>query len=153
MRYLQSKSVFEHYLKRFSETLDESSINESNTDIIQTIKDILLPISDMGYEISIIEDDKDNFTQFVIRVVSWGDKPLLITDEVKEEFIRMKDYLQSEGYNSIQALYHPSHHLILKTDGVGIMGNSGREIKEFDIFMKYEPWQKVKIQNLLFVAK
>ena len=91
MRYLQSKSVFEHYLKRF---------NESNTnDVIQTIKDILLPISDMGYDISIIENNKENLTQFVIRVVSWGDQSLLITDEVKEEFIRMRDYLESEGYN------------------------------------------------------
>ena len=36
--------------KIFSKNLDESSINESNTsDIIQTVKDILLPISDMGY--------------------------------------------------------------------------------------------------------
>jgi hypothetical protein len=33
------------YLKTF---------NESNTnDVIQTVKDILLPISDMGYEISV----------------------------------------------------------------------------------------------------
>jgi hypothetical protein len=117
--------------------------NESNTDdVIQTIKDILLPISDMGYDISIIED-KANFPQFVIRVVSWGDQSLLITDEVKEEFMRMKDYLQSEGYNSIEVLYH------LATPG----SNTSRDIKEFDDFMKYEPWQKVKIQNLLFVAK
>jgi len=128
--------------KRFSETLDESSINEWNTnDVIQTIKDILLPISDMGYDISIIED-KANFTQFFIRVVSWGES-LLITDEVKEEFIRMKDYLESEGYNSIEVLYH------LATPG----STSSRDVKEFDDFMKYEPWQKVKIQNLLFVAK
>jgi hypothetical protein len=117
--------------------------NESNTDdVIQTIKDILLPISDMGYDISIIED-KANFPQFVIRVVSWGDQSLLITDEVKEEFMRMKDYLQSEGYNSIEVLYH------LATPG----SNTSRDIKEFDNFMKYESWQKVKIQNLLFVAK
>ena len=117
--------------------------NESNTDdVIQTIKDILLPISDMGYDISIIED-KANFPQFVIRVVSWGDQSLLITDEVKEEFMRMKDYLQSEGYNSIEVLYH------LATPGV----IASRDIKKFDDFMKYEPWQKVKIQNLLFVAK
>jgi hypothetical protein len=117
--------------------------NESNTDdVIQTIKDILLPISDMGYDISIIED-KANFPQFVIRVVSWGDQSLLITDEVKEEFMRMKDYLQSEGYNSIEVLYH------LATPG----SNTSRDIKEFDDFMKYEPWQKVQIQNLLFVAK
>jgi hypothetical protein len=117
--------------------------NESNTDdVIQTIKDILLPISDMGYDISIIED-KANFPQFVIRVVSWGDQSLLITDEVKEEFMRMKDYLQSEGYNSIEVLYH------LATPG----SNTSRDIKEFDDFIKFESWQKVKIQNLLFVAK
>jgi hypothetical protein len=114
-------------------------IFESKEDIIQTIKDILLPISDMGYEISVVENNKE----FVIRVVSWGDQSLLINDEVKEEFIRMKDYLESEGYNSIEVLYH------LATPGV----ISSRDIKEFDDFMKYEPWQKVKIQNLLFVVK
>jgi len=131
------------YLKRFSETLNESSSNESHTDdIILNVKDILLPISDMGYDISIIENNKENLTQFVIRVVSWGDQSLLITDEVKEEFIRMRDYLESEGYNSIEVLYH------LATPGV----ISSRDIKKFDDFMKYEPWQKVKIQNLIFVA-
>ena len=138
MRYLQTKSVFEHYLKRF---------NESNTDdIIENVKDILLPISDMGYEISVFQgplSTKDDESQLIIRVVSWGDQSLLITDEVKEEFIRMKDYLQSEGYNSIEVLYH------IATPGT----QSSRDIKKFDSFMKYESWQKVKIQNLLFVAK
>ena len=114
-------------------------IFESKEDIIQTIKDILLPIFDMGYEISVVENNKE----FVIRVVSWGDQSLLINDEVKEEFIRMKDYLESEGYNSIEVLYY------LATPG----SISSRDIKEFDDFMKYEPWQKVKIQNLLFVVK
>ena len=71
------------YLKRF---------NESNTDdVIENVKDILLPINDMGYEISVTEYR----SELAIRVVSWTDKPLWITDEVKEEFIRMKDYLQS----------------------------------------------------------
>jgi hypothetical protein len=71
--------------------------NESNTDdVIQTVKDILLPISDMGYDISVTGDNEN----LVIRVVSWGDQSLLINDEVKEEFIRMKDYLESEGFNS-----------------------------------------------------
>ena len=119
------------YLKTF---------NESNTnDVIQTVKDILLPISDMGYEISVTKNE----SQLIIRVVSWGDQSLLITDEVKEEFMRMKDYLESEGYNSIEVLYH------LATPGA----TSSRDIKEFDDFMKYESWQGVKIQNLLFVAK
>jgi hypothetical protein len=129
------------YLKRFSETLNESSSNESHTDdIIENIKDILLPINDMGYEISVVVNDEPGL---IIRVVSWTDESLLMTDEVKEEFIRMKDYLESEGYNSIEVLYH------LATPGVV----SSRDIKEFDDFMKIESWQKVKIQNLLFVAK
>ena len=37
------------YLKRFNESFEISS------DVIQTVKDILLPISDMGYEISVTE--------------------------------------------------------------------------------------------------
>ena len=126
------------YLKRF---------NESNTDdIIENVKDILLPINDMGYEISVIEgplSTKDDESQLIIRVVSWTDKPLWITDEVKDELMRMKDYLQSEGYNSIEVYYH------IATPGT----QSSRDIKKFDDFMKFEEWQNVKIQNLLFVAK
>jgi len=123
MRYLKTYKIF-----------------ESNTDdVMQTVKDILLPISDMGYDISVTGDNEN----LVIRVVSWVDQSLLITDEVKEEFMRMRDYLQSEGYNSIEVLYH------LATPGA----ISSRDIKEFDDFMKFEPWQGVKIQNLLFVAK
>ena len=119
------------YLKRFNESVENVS-----DDIKQTIKDILLPISDMGYEISVIEENY--LFQLIIRVVSWTDKPLWKTAEVKEEFIRMKDYLQSEGYNSIEVLYH------LATPGA----LSSRVIEEFDRFMRYEQWQKVKIKNL-----
>ena len=131
------------YLKRFSETLDESSSNESHTDdVIQTVKDILLPISDMGYEISVVLNDELGFN---IRVVSWGDKPLLITDEVKEEFMRMKDYLQSEGYNSIEAHYYT----IL----------NGKFVKELDEFINVKSFSQTMesggapIANLLFSAK
>jgi hypothetical protein len=127
-------------------------IFESKEDIIQTVKDILLPISDLDYTISVTESplyhqdfNTDSLIgyQLIIRVVSWGDQSLLITDDIKQDFITMKDYLESEGYNSIEVLYH------LATPG----SISSRDIKEFDDFMKYEPWQKVKIQNLLFVAK
>jgi hypothetical protein len=129
------------YLKRFNES------SEISDDVKQTVKDILLPISDMGYEIRAevhwVNAVTKNESQLIIRVVSWVDHSLLITDEVKEEFMRMKDYLESEGYNSIEVLYH------LATPGV----SSSRDIKEFDDFMKIESWQKVKIQNLLFVVK
>ncbi len=68
MKYLQS------YLKRFNESVD--NIDE----IKQTIKDILLPISDMGYDISITDnrniEDSTYFIRtgkFYIRVVGYTD--------------------------------------------------------------------------------
>lgn len=128
------------YLKRFSETLNESSSNESHTDIIQNVKDILLPINDMGYDISVTGQQwfhyqQNHIIQLTIRVVSWTDEPLLMTDEVKEEFIRMKDYLQSEGYYSIIAFSYIDNH--------------SRDENDIDDFIHInEP-----IQNLIFNAK
>ena len=143
MKYLQS------YLKRFNESVDESNIEE----IKQTIKDILLPISDMGYDISVTGDNEN----LVIRVVSWGDQSLLITDEVKEEFIRMKDYLQSEGYDSIIVSFLKCHSLKDKTeDEIRLIRLSGKHIqsieeKEFDDFINTDI--NYPIEKLRFVAK
>lgn len=48
---------------------------------------------------------KGKLTGLVIRVVDYNDTPLKFNDEVKEEFIRMSDYLEYEGFNSIKAIY------------------------------------------------
>ena len=61
------------YLKRFNE-----SVNKSNVDIKENIKDILLPISDMGYEISVIDDADYLLTLF--RSVSHIVTPKLMTN-------------------------------------------------------------------------
>jgi len=107
-----------------------------SSDIEQVIKDILLPISDgnFQYEISVTEDD-DN-SHLIIRVVSWTDEPLLITDEIKEEFISMKDYLESEGYSSILVKYWRP--------------NSVSSSERFDYFINNVEGH---LSNLLFVAK
>ena len=129
------------YLKRF---------NESHTDdIIENVKDILLPISDMGYDVSvkhyIINGDTN---QLIIRVVTYVDKPLLIIDEVKEEFIRMRDYLHSEGYNSIDAHYYTR---------LNVDSPSEKHVKELDQFIDAFNWYassvKEPITNLLFDAR
>lgn len=126
------------YLKRFSETLDESSSNESNTDdIIQNVKDILLPINDMGYNISVTEYR----SELAIKVVSPLDKSLLMTDEVKEEFIRMKDYLESEGYDSIKTNFYTQNRR-----------QNEKDINDFIDNVK-EPIFITPIVSLLFVAK
>ncbi len=117
------------YLKRF---------NESHTDdISQTIKDILLPISDMGYNIEVTEDT--DFSQLIIRVVTWTNEPLLITDEIKDDFIRMKEYLQSEGYGSIRANFY------VDRTGHRHVANIKEQIEH--LLNTKEP-----ITNLLFVA-
>ena len=126
------------YLKRFSETLDESSSNESNTDdIIQNVKDILLPINDMGYNVSVTEYR----SELAIKFVSPLDKSLLMTDEVKEEFIRMKDYLESEGYDSIKANFYTQNRR-----------QNEKDINDFIDNVK-EPIFITPIVSLLFVAK
>ena len=98
------------YLKEFKEKTKR--LNESHTDdTIENVKDILLPISDMGYDISVTEDEsqyaKSNQQSIlIIKVrkrhsiyplfVTYVNNPLLITDEVKEEFIRMSDKIGKE---------------------------------------------------------
>jgi hypothetical protein len=125
------------YLKRFSETLDESSSNESHTDdVVENIKDILLPINDMGYDINVNHYIGDTI-QLIIRVVTYIDKPLSITDEVKDEFMRLGDYLQSEGYNSIEAQYYT------------VSKSGGKSVEDLDEFITV----KEPIVNLIFNAK
>ena len=129
------------YLKRFNESVDKSNIEE----IKQTIKDILLPISDMGYEISITDDrnldaDPTYFIRtgkFYIRVVSYTDTPLKMNDEVTDEFIRMKEYLESSGFNSVESIYVRE-------------GSNYRFEEDFNEFIILE---EVILRNLLFVAK
>ena len=131
------------HIKKFNEVnLNQypiGSVNELNIgDVIKTIRDILLPIADMGYEIKITEYR----SEFVIRVVTYVDKPLLITDEIKEEFIRMNDYLEDLG-GRVKALYVPesaSYH----------DNNAGRLDVPFNDFIKVED---CKLRNLLFVAE
>jgi hypothetical protein len=117
------------YLKRF---------NESNTDdVIENVKDILLPINDMGYNISVTEYR----SELAIKVVSPLDKSLLMTDEVKEEFIRMKDYLESEGYDSIKVNFYMQNRR-----------QNEKDINDFIDNVK-EPIFITPIVSLLFVAK
>lgn len=120
------------YLKRFNESVD--NIDE----IKQTIKDILLPISDMGYEISITEDPT-YFTQtgkFYIRVVTYTDTTLKMNDEVKDDFIRMKEYLESLGINSVKALYVKDENERMEVD-----------------FNEFISMKDCRLRNLLFVVK
>jgi hypothetical protein len=141
--FLPAKIIYTNmkYLKRFNESVDEYNIEE----IKQTIKDILLPISDMGYQINVTNyvDYGEEYLQ--IRVVGYTDASLKVSDEVKDEFIRMKDYLESLGINSVKALYvkQPTPSSQIEVDFDEFIG----------IDFSHYPLNSSKLRNLLFVAK
>jgi hypothetical protein len=129
------------YLKRFNESVDKSNIDE----IKQTIREILLPISDMGYEISVVDDvdfsstglSYGELTCLNIRVVRYTDPTLKMNDEVEDEFIRMKEYLELSGFNLVDVLYVRE-------------GDNYQFTEDFNDFIILE---EVELKNLVFVAK
>ena len=146
------------YLKRFNESVIFTSVMIG--EIKQTIKDILLPISDMGHEISVATnldyfsdiDLRTELTGIIIRVVSYTDPILKMDDGVKDEFIRMVDYLESEGFSSIEALYvrTGSSYTDLGTKTMKYVANHNQMKIDFNEFISMEDCE---LQNLLFVAK
>ena len=123
------------YLKRFNESIDKSNFD----DIKENIKDILLPISDMGYEISVVYggDFNGELTCLNIRVVRYTDPTLKMNDEVEDEFIRMKEYLELSGFNLVDVLYVRE-------------GDNYQFTEDFNDFIILE---EVELKNLVFVAK
>ena len=101
----------------------------------------------MGYEISVTDDVVINgvLTGLIIRVVSYTDPILKMNDEVKDEFIRMVDYLESEGFSSIEALY------VRTGSSYTDLGTKHNQMKiDFNEFISMEDCE---LRNLLFVAK
>jgi hypothetical protein len=151
MKYLKTYTIFDRVSKE-NKIFENLSLSESKEDIIQTVKDILLPLSDIGYLIGI--NYHNNYEQdlntnrligyiIIIRIVRYTDKPLVMSDEIKEDFIAMNDYLESEGFTSIKAHY---------------VRDESQIVSNFDDFIKnIENWTSTKFpnrfRNLLFTAK
>lgn len=143
MLYIKSYKIFE---------------SEKVNVMLQTIKDILLPISDMGYNPSVVDNTvdwgflnndvrpfvKDPTHIYIIRIVTYTDDPLEITSEVIDEFNRLNDYLESSGYNMC----------------VRYVRGGGQQLEDtyndfiYSIFNSTFDGQPFKVvRNLLFVAK
>ena len=140
MKYLTKYKLFENS--------NHDDIKSNIVEIDQTVKEILLPISDMGYEISVVDDVlKGKLTGLIIRVVDYNDTPLKFNDEVKEEFIRMNDYLESEGFNSIKAIYVGSQ---MWPNSGKTFGNKSKCRVDFSKFISINSGN---IMSLVFVAE
>lgn len=142
MKYLNSYKLFESTQERVVDKIREVE------EIKQTIKDILLPVSDLGYDISVTDNTLDSGpfykspNEFIIRVVRYGDKGLSINEDVNYEFDRMNYYLESLGFEvSVKYVY-----------------GSGHAEKKYNDFSKIiesmlNVGRKLIVSNLLFVAK
>jgi hypothetical protein len=143
------------YLKRYK-VFESTEIKEVD-DIKEMIMDILLPISDMGYNISITDSSQKQYaailnrsidrpiykspTEFTIRVVIYTDKPLKIDEDVKGEFDRMVYYLKSIGINNISVNYVKRNSTL----------NCSRSYDKFMDEVKEDP--EFSVRNLLFIAR
>lgn len=147
MKYLNSYKLFESTQERVVDKIREVE------EIKQTIKDILLPVSDLGYDISVTDNTLDSGpfykspNEFIIRVVRYGDKGLSINEDVNYEFDRMNYYLESLGFEvSVKYVY-----------GSGLFALICAEKKYNDFSKIIESMlnvgRKLMVSNLLFVAK
>jgi hypothetical protein len=156
----QHDDEIKNFIKNLMSKREKSKLktNESikESDIIQTIKDILLPLSDLDYTISVTQNNlyRGDFNidsligyEFIIRIVRYTDKPLVVTDEIKEDFITMNDYLESEGFTSIKA-----HYVRDK-----VAHDSQIQENFVDFIKSIESWTSTKFpyrfRNLLFSTK
>ena len=110
MRYLKTYKLFEELpwvdgVYKHEEGSTQKKVADKVKEveeITQTIKDILLPISDMGYNISISDNTYNSGpiykspTEFIIRIVLYTDKPLEINEEVRDELAQLNLKLEGE---------------------------------------------------------
>lgn len=121
------------YIKSFNESKDFLTYNE----FMGEVKEILLPISDMGYDIG-VEMSKDIDTNRIyIRVVRYGDPTLVWNDEIEEEFNRLKEFSLENGFKLSKVYYVPLS-----------FNRNDRKTISYDHFLEVIGEQK--IVNLLF---
>jgi hypothetical protein len=129
------------YLKSFNESI----VSLKNKKIVEEIKDILLPISDMGYDINVNYERDLGAHRYIIRVVTYLDKALIWSSSVEEEFDRLVDFL-SEYELEIYKVYYVAE----EKDG-RILNRSNRTTVNYDTFLEnMEKHSTKKLINLLF---
>lgn len=121
--------------------------NESNNfltyrDIMEEIKEILLPISDLGWEIG-VEMTKDIDTNRIyVRIVRYDEPALVWNKEIEDEFNRLQDFSLENGFK-LSKVYYKSE----EPDG-RVFNRNDRKIVSYDSFLKNIGNQR--IVNLLF---
>jgi hypothetical protein len=156
MKYLKEYKLFEESpwvngVYKLEEGYTQEKVSnkiKEVDDIKEMIMDILLPISDLGYNNIYITDNAidrgpiyKSPTEFTIRVVIYTDKPLKIDEDVKIEFDRMVYYLKSIGINNITVNYVKRNSKL----------NCSKSYDKFMEEVKEDP--EFSVRNLLFISR
>lgn len=130
------------------------SFNESNNfltyrEIMEEIKEILLPISDLGWEIG-VEMTKDNDTNRIyVRIVRYDEPALVWNKEIESDFSRLQDYSLENGFK-LSKVYYVSEDpdKYVETPYGRVFNRNDRKTVSYDSFLKNIGNQR--IVNLLF---
>ena len=128
MKFIKSYKIF------------ESQENET-FQLLDVLNDLLLPISDLGYNCSLFLPVIQHWGPFykvpskiIIRIVTYLDKnPLDVTKEIISDFDRINDYLESNGFRievKGVTLFNAKIELSYETFINGYLGN-GLSIRSF----------------------
>jgi len=116
-------------------------------EIIADVKDILIELSDMGHSVNIeLEESKSHITEYLILKVNIKfKKPIEANDELYNDLISLKLYLNNNGYEDFVFNYRDTqqvHKFYLHDDS--------RKMRNDDIH-KYERWLRISSMNLVFM--
>ena len=123
------------YIKSFNESIEFLTY----TQFMEDIKDILLPISDLGYDIDVNMVKDDDTNRIYVRVVSYGDPFLVWNKDIEEEFNRLREFSLENGFKLSKVYYITEDSSGNRSDRIIIPYESFLEVKE-----------KKPIINLLF---
>jgi len=109
---------------------------------MEEMKDILLPISDMGYEIKTeLNKTKDPY-EIYVRIVTYLNPTLEWDEEIESELIRLNEFSSDNGFK------------ISKVNYVLEEGYSGVTMANFDVFLDTMNNKENKgMTNLLLVLE
>jgi len=119
------------YIKSFNESKDFLTHDE----IVEEFKEILLPISDLGYDVGVeIVQAYSLRPRIYLRIVRHGDPTLVWNKEIEEEFNRLGEFSLENGFELSKVYY--------------ITEDSKRKVVSYDHFLEVVGEQI--IVNLLF---
>ena len=122
------------------------SFNESNnfltyTEFMEQIKEVLLPISDLGYDIGVEMTKNIDTNRIHVRVVRYNEPPLKWNKEIEEEFDRLKEFSLENRFKLSEVYY-----IVQETDGRVF----DRRTISYDHFIDVINQDDREIVNLLF---